>query len=121
MDIKKVVCIVCPIGCSMLIMATDGSYQEAEVKGNRCPKGKEYGIRELLNPTRVLTSTVKIKNAHLRRLPVKSNKAIDKDLILKCIDELNYVHVEGPLKLGDIAIENVLKTGADIVASRSMQ
>ena len=61
-----------------------------------------------------------IKNAPLPRIPVKTQKPIPKELIYSCMEELNKVEVTAPVKMGDVIIENLLGTGIDIVASRSM-
>lgn len=45
------------------------------VTGNGCPRGAEYGKNELLHPTRVLTSTVKVAGGLHRRLPGKDQRA----------------------------------------------
>ena len=90
---KDMVCIVCPVGCRISV-DEDSDY---EVTGNKCPKGASYGKKELTFPTRIITSTVKIKNAiH------------------------NKIEVVSPIKVGDVILENVLNTGVNIVASRDM-
>ena len=58
--LKEMVCITCPIGCHLTIRQ-DG--EEIEVSGNTCPRGKQYAIAEMTHPTRMLTTTVVIKNA----------------------------------------------------------
>ncbi|WP_432664550.1 DUF1667 domain-containing protein [Wukongibacter baidiensis] len=120
MDKKEMVCIVCPIGCHLTVTKDDGEPLGYSVTGNKCKRGIEYGIKELTNPTRVITSTVKIKNAHLRRLPVKTNGAIPKDLNFECMRLINSIEVVAPIKMGDVIVKNILGTGVDLVASRSM-
>ena len=90
------------------------------MKGNQCDRGREYGIKELTNPTRVLTSTVKVNNAHLSRLPIKTRGGIPKNKINECIEEINKVELEAPVKLGQVIIENIQGTGVDVIASRSI-
>ena len=46
---KNLICIKCPMGCKLSIENINGSFV---VKGNVCNKGKEYGIKEITNPTR---------------------------------------------------------------------
>ncbi|SET28637.1 CxxC motif-containing protein [Natronincola peptidivorans] len=120
MKSKEMVCIVCPLGCKLEIEAIDEAEGKYKIEGYKCPRGEEYGINEFTNPTRVLTSTVKIKGAHLKRLPVKTNGVISKYLIKECMEEINAVEVEAPVKMGDVIIANILDTGVDITASRSM-
>lgn len=120
MNKKEMICIVCPIGCHLTVTKDEDEALGYSVKGNKCKRGIEYGIKELTNPTRVITSTVKIKNAHLKRLPVKTNGAIPKALNFECMRLINSIEIVAPIKMGDVIIENILDTGVDLVASRSM-
>ena len=112
---KEMICIVCPIGCHISV-----NTETYEVKGNSCPRGEVYGKEELTAPKRVVTSTVKIKNALDKRCPVKTEKSIPKELNFECMKLLNNIEVKAPVKHGDIIIKNVLGTGADIIACRDM-
>ena len=50
----------------------DDSFLEVDenlnVTGNTCPRGKTYGIAEVTNPTRMITSTVRLINSKERML-----------------------------------------------------
>lgn len=116
----EMICIVCPLGCRITVEEDKGSSLGYNVCGNKCIRGQKYGIEELSNPTRVITSTVKILNGLLNRLPVKTNGAIPKDLNFECMKMINEVEIKSPIKMGDIIINNILGTGINLVASRSM-
>ncbi len=119
MEKEKLICISCPVGCHLEV---DTSNQdEFIVEGNKCKRGIDYAKAELTNPTRVITSTVYVNNGFLPRLPVRSNNPIPKKLIFEVMDEINLVKVDSPIKVGDVIIKNVLNTGCDIIASRSMK
>ena len=92
-----------------------------KVTGNTCKRGEAYAVKEMTNPTRVIPTTVKIKNAHLNRLPVKTNAPVPKGLIFECMNTINKVEVEAPIKLGDIIIKNILGIGIDVVATKTME
>lgn len=113
---KDMICILCPVGCRIKVDEND----DYKVTGNQCPKGAGYGKKELTFPTRTITSTVKIKNAIHNRLPVKTSVEIPKGKIFEIMKELDNVEVVAPVKVGDVIIENVLGTGADIIATRDM-
>jgi CxxC motif-containing protein len=117
MNKMEMVCIVCPMGCRLQISNPEDA---PEISGNQCPKGAEYALAELLRPTRVVTSTVVISNAALTRLPVKTAGAIPKALVFPCLEELARVRVRGPVRMGDIIIKDLLQTGIDVVATRSL-
>ncbi|MGN1343948.1 MAG: DUF1667 domain-containing protein [Traorella sp.] len=116
--VKDLVCIVCPLGCRLSV-AFDKK-EVYEVKGNSCPRGAKYAIEETTKPTRMVTSTVFIKNAKISRLPVATSAPIPKTKIYDVMKQINKVKVKAPVKLGDVIIENVCRCGVDIVATRSL-
>ena len=77
-------------------------------------------IEELIAPKRVVTSTVKIKNALDKRCPVKTEKSIPKELNFKLMDELKNIELTAPVKRGDIVIKNVFNTGVNVVVTKDM-
>ena len=112
---KTLTCIVCPKGCSLTVDAAKG-----EVTGNGCSRGKDYGIAEVTNPTRVLTTTVAIDSAIQPRLPVKTSRPIPKGKLLEAMSVIDTVRVTAPVQLGDVIVPDFLNTGADLVACSSM-
>lgn len=115
---NEITCIICPKGCKLRVSKSETGYI---VEGNGCKRGIDYGINEMVNPVRVVTSTVKVLNGLNKRLPVITDKEIPKKLIFDTIKEINKVSVKAPIKINEIIIENVLNTGVNIVASRSMK
>lgn len=110
------ICIVCPVGCHLQIDIENGY----NVTGNQCPRGEVYGKEELISPKRVVTSTVKIKNGMYKRVPVKTTCAIPKNKLEECIELLKGIELISPVKMGDVIIENIFETGADLVVTRDM-
>lgn len=117
---KEMICILCPLGCKMQVSEKEDRPGELKVRGIQCKKGKDYAYEEYTNPTRTLTSTVVVHNVPLPRLPVKTDKPLPKDLIYRAMDEINKVEIEGPVKMGDVLIKNLLDTDINVVASRSL-
>ena len=115
---REMICIVCPVGCRLQVdERPDG---EIIVMGNGCNRGVPYAKKELTNPTRVITSTVKIKGGIHKRLPVKTSTDIPKGMNFDIMKELEAIEVTAPIKVGTVLIKNDLGTGADIVATRDM-
>lgn len=114
------ICIVCPVGCPMTIDVDSTTESGYRVEGNKCSRGIIYGIEEVTNPKRVITSTVIIKGGLYKRLPVKTDGSISKDKIFECMELINKVEVSSPIIMGEIIIENILNTGINIVSTRSM-
>ncbi|MBM7622714.1 DUF1667 domain-containing protein [Sporohalobacter salinus] len=117
-DKAVITCISCPIGCEIELEVVDDEI--TDIEGNRCPRGKEYAREEYFNPTRILPTTVRVKNGVLPLVPVKTAKPIPKEKLELAMDELAKVELEAPIKLGDIVIENILNTGVDVVTTRDL-
>lgn len=113
----EMICINCPLGCHLTINKQNDLI---EVSGNTCPRGKEYAINELTNPTRTLTTTVRIKEAIYECLPVISSKPIPKDRIFDVLRVLKDVEVTSPVRINEVIVKNILDLDIDIIASRSM-
>lgn len=117
MEQWDVVCIVCPKGCRLKVTREN---EEMTVTGNQCKRGQAYGLKEVTNPTRVITSTVKVNHPVHRRMPVVTKGAVPKAMMFDVVKEINKVVLELPITMGDIIIEDVLGTGVNIVASRTI-
>jgi CxxC motif-containing protein len=114
----EMICIGCPIGCSLTIecIGTD----IGGVSGNRCKVGLQYAEKELSNPQRTLTTTVKVKNGHLPLVSVKTIKPIPKSKVEDAMSLLSKVEVHAPIKIGEPIIQNILDTGIDVVATKNI-
>lgn len=112
---KKMTCIVCPIGCSLVLQLENKKI--VGVSGNTCVRGEKYAITECTNPQRVVTTTVRCINGKV--LSVKTNKGIPKDKVFECMKIINGFTCPLQVKVGDVIISNVF--GADIVATKNME
>lgn len=118
MSVQNLTCIVCPRGCSLVVDVEAGT-----VTGNSCKRGVEYGIAETTNPTRTLTSTVRVVDSEgnfVDMEPVRTAGPIPKGLIFDAMKEVDALRVQKPLKRGDVLIANLLGTGVDLVATRDL-
>ncbi|MCL2507957.1 MAG: DUF1667 domain-containing protein [Oscillospiraceae bacterium] len=112
----EITCIVCPMGCRLTV----DEQNDFAVTGNTCKLGENYGKNELKNPTRVLTTTVKIGGAIHGRCPVKTGGAIPKGKLFDAMKEIKKVRLESPVACGQVVLTNLLGTGIDVVATRAM-
>ena len=119
MEIKKLTCINCPVGCSLKV-EMDGENVIC-VCGNTCWRGEIYARKEVTNPTRILTSTVKVVNGTSGTVSVKTKEDIPKEKIFACVQALRGIEVQAPVHIGDVILENVAGTGVDIVATRNVE
>jgi CxxC motif-containing protein len=100
------------------VTVSDGEL--AGVRGNRCKKGVDYATNEILDPRRILTTTVSVRGGTLPQLPVRTREAIPKGLISEGMRRLSRCVVDAPVHLGDVVVPNFLGTGIDVIASRSI-
>ncbi|MDR2772205.1 MAG: DUF1667 domain-containing protein [Elusimicrobiota bacterium] len=110
------ICIVCPSGCRIKIDTKNGY----KVTGNTCPRGEAYGKKELISPTRVLTSTAIIKGAPISRVSVKTNKDIPKSSIFAVMKTLDNLELKAPVKIGDTVVSKVEGLEADFVVTKPL-
>lgn len=115
---RNITCTVCPMGCSLVVSKVNGEYK---VEGNTCKRGAKYGVEEVTNPRRVITTTVKLNGGYLNLLPVKTNDSVPKELMFDIMKLLDNVEVNAPVSVGDVIVKDVLGTGVDVVSAKSME
>ena len=113
---KNIICVACPMGCGLAVEISDNG-EIMSVTGNTCKRGDAYARTECTNPVRSLATTVKVNNGIYNVVPCKSAGALPKDKIMECMDIINNVSADAPVKLGDVLVNNILGTGIDIVAT----
>src|SRR5574344_3079523 len=111
-------CIICPMGCQLEVTNTAeaGKRPVYAVTGNTCPRGEKYAQKELTDPTRTLTCTVAVHGGTMRLVPAKSKTEVPRDLQLSCMEVIKRISVKAPVHAGDVLCEDILGTGADIIA-----
>lgn len=116
---KELICINCPMGCHLSVDDSDKS--NIIVTGNTCPRGKTYGINEVLHPLRMVTSSVRVKNGINKVVSIKTKEPIPKELIFEALNVLKDIELEAPVHIGDIIVKNVLNTNIDIIATSNVE
>jgi CxxC motif-containing protein len=93
--------------------------QIVSIADNKCPRGKTYAEQEVVNPVRVLTTTVRIESNDSEHplLPVQTRDAIPKGILKDAMKELADVVVKSPVKYKDIIVQDILGTGVDVIAT----
>ena len=82
----KLTCIACPMGCPLSV-EMEGD-KVISVTGNTCPRGKVYGEKEVTNPTRIVTSTVRVSGGDSVMVSVKTKNDIPKGKIFDVVKAL---------------------------------
>ena len=118
--VREVVCLGCPSSCRIRLRVDDRG-NIVEISGNRCLRGREWCLEELREPKRILTTTVRTLVPERPLLPVKTDKPIPLRLFRKIMRMLADVVVKPPVNVGDVIVSNILGTGANIVATSSLE
>lgn len=115
---QTITCINCPVGCRMTVSLSDTD-EFLSVTGNTCPRGAKYAQQECTLPERMITAVIPVAGSETP-LSVKTASPVPKKLISSVIDELARVQVSLPVTIGQIVLPDVLNTGVDIIATRSL-
>lgn len=115
-------CTTCPRSCQLTIRK-DPDTSAVLVLGNRCPRGETYGKQETLDPQRTLTTTVRIADTNLddSLIPVRTDNPIPLRSIPSAMDAARDLVVDTPVHMGDVLIANIAKTGANLIASCTVE
>lgn len=119
METRELICINCPLGCGLVVTMEQGTV--IQVEGNTCPKGKEYGEKELTAPARILTSSVRVRGGKLPVVSVKTASDIPKAKVKECAAALKEVEIQAPVAIGDVVVKDICHTGVDLIATRNVQ
>ena len=117
MEERNLTCIGCPLGCALKV-TIDG--ENVTVTGNTCKRGADYGAKEVTHPTRIVTSTVCVKNGTIPMVSVKTARDIPKEKIFDVMKELNRVVVKAPVHREDVIVSDICGTGVDLVATKDL-
>ena len=118
MEIRNLTCIGCPMGCPLTVKLEDT--EVINIEGNICKRGAVYGKKEVTNPTRIVTTTVRVSGGAETVVSVKTKEDIPKGKIFECVKALKTVEVPAPVHIGDVLLEDVAGTGVDIVATKNV-
>lgn len=112
---KEFTCIICPRGCRLTID------DELNVKGNLCPRGKAYAISEVTNPTRTITSSIRVNNRENLLVSVKTSAPVPKGKIFEVMDAINKLSCSAPTKIGQIIKKDIASiSGVDIIITKEI-
>ena len=112
---KELTCIVCPRGC---LLKVD---EQMNVTGNACPRGKIYAINELTNPTRTITSSIRVTNRPYTLVSVKTSNPIPKGKMFEVMQEIDKLSIEAPTSIGQIVKKNILGLESDIIITKVIE
>ncbi|MBR5266828.1 MAG: DUF1667 domain-containing protein [Lachnospiraceae bacterium] len=118
MEMRELTCIGCPLGCSLTVTMEE---QTITVTGNTCSRGEAYAKKEVTDPTRIVTSSVKVEGGVIAKASVKTSSDIPKGKIFECMKEIRACVVKAPVRIGDVVIANCAGTGVSVVATKDVE
>ena len=112
---RDMTCIICPRGCALKVEIEGDNIT---VTGNSCPKGRQYAIDECTNPTRTVTSSVRVENREDTMVSVKTASPAPKENIFDVMELIKKTSVKAPVKIDDIILTNIF--GTDIIVTKDI-
>ena len=115
---KSLTCIECPKSCRITV-DFDGDKINS-ITGFQCKKGEVYAKDEVLNPLRILTSTVLTEGLELKMIPVRTDKPIPKSKLLEAMERIKKVRIANAIKAGEIIEKDFMSQGVNLVSTRTI-
>ena len=117
MEERELICIRCPVGCALTVAVGE---EGVTVTGNACPRGAEYGAKEVTHPTRTVTGSIRVNGGSLPLVSVKTVPEIPKEAIFPVMAAIRAASVDAPVATGQVLIPDVAGTGSDVVATKTV-
>ncbi|HDT14046.1 MAG TPA: DUF1667 domain-containing protein [Candidatus Aminicenantes bacterium] len=142
--VDRLTCVLCPVGCELEVRRTSADEADAagsgtgktrktgpgeprgsgtaglEVRGNQCEKGVPFAVEEVLRPKRNLATSVPVKGTAAIMVSVRLSATVPREMIFPILAEIAKLRPETPVRRGQVLIANVLGTGVDVVATRTL-
>lgn len=116
--VDRLTCILCPVGCELEVRRTE---RGLDVQGNQCEKGIEFAIEEVLYPKRNLATSVPVRGSETRLVSVRLSDRVPREMIFPILREIACLRPEAPVRRGQVLVANVLGTGVDVIATRTIK
>ena len=116
---REFVCIICPNGCQISVEYEGTNIKN--IKGDECPKGKDYVKNEIINPLRVFTGSVLVENGDFSLVSVKTSVPIPKKYLKKIGEITHRIKVDAPVEIGQVVAFNLLNENVDLIATRKIE
>ena len=116
--IDRLTCVLCPVGCELEVRRTD---RGLDVQGHQCEKGIEFATEEVLYPKRNLATSVPLKGSETRLVSVRLSDRVPREMIFPILREIARLRPEPPVRRGQVLLANVLGTGVDVIATRTVE
>jgi CxxC motif-containing protein len=114
----RLTCVLCPVGCELEVCSTE---RGLDVQGNQCEKGIDFATEEVLYPKRNLATSIPVKGSATRLVSVRLSDRVPREKIFPILKEIAKLRPEAPVKRGQVLIPDVLGSGVDVIATRTVE
>jgi CxxC motif-containing protein len=115
--LERLTCLLCPEGCELEVRRRGN---EASVEGHRCDQGLVFAEEEVLRPLRNIATSVPVRGSSATMVSVRLSARIPREMIFPVLAEIAKLRPEPPVRRGQVLLADVLHTGADVVATRTV-
>lgn len=115
---KTMTCIQCPRGCRLTVAVEAGAV--TTVEGNGCDLGPTWAKREVEDPVRTLTTSVRVLRGAEELVSVRTQTPIPRRRQADAMAVARELRVEAPVEIGRVVAENLAGTGVNLVATRAV-
>jgi CxxC motif-containing protein len=116
--VDRLTCVLCPVGCELEVRGDRAG--ELEVSGNQCDKGVPFAVEEVLRPRRNLATSVPVRGTAVRMVSVRLSGPVPREMLFAVLAEIAKLRPEAPVRRGQVLIADVLATGVDVLATRTV-
>jgi len=117
--VDRLTCVLCPVGCELEVGRDAAG--ELDVQRNQCDKGVPFAVEEILRPKRNLATSVPVRGTAARMVSVRLSGTVPREMLFPVLAEIAKLRPETPVRRGQVLIADVLGTGADVIATRTVQ
>jgi len=115
---RTMTCIQCPRSCRLTVGLTGGVV--TSVEGNGCQLGPIWAKREVEDPVRTLTTSVRVMGGREELVSVRTQAAIPRRLLADALAAAKGLNLWAPVESGTIVVPDLAGTGVALVATRTV-
>ena len=118
---KHLVCIICPNGCKAeALIEENPELKVIEVKGCTCDKGIDWVEQEIINPVRIIASSIRVEQGDFKLVSVRTDTPIPLGKIFDVMKVIKHKKVSAPIAIGDTLIESPSGLNCKVIATRNV-
>lgn len=95
----ELVCVVCPTGCRISVVAKSGGFT---FRGVGCARGREYAECEIAEPMRTFTGTVRVRGGARPVVPVRTDGPVPREALRDVARIAARLEVSAPVAAGAV-------------------